>query len=283
MIEYPARLVARGAFEQSDIVVETIDLDPLPPWVEKLVEKRWEEELKRNPHLTSGPLLVAVGVSIISGDDDSEQLKLTCGVSNYKNFMGTTHESVAPLIDERYWHRAIGVMAVTYTADNYIMLGIRSPTIDWGLLRHVVPAGRLKPSECDPFSGIIAEYEEELGIKPEEIKNLRCIGVVADETWGRLNYEFVFYGLINLTAAEIVERAKSAKSAGEHCQLEAIQAYQDFPDWLLRSDPSGFVPTGMAGFWLDAVEFEADDEPFWTPAHRTYEEHMGRRLAMLKK
>lgn len=281
MIEYPARIVAKGFFERSDIVVEMIDLDPLPPEVEKLVEERWEEELKRNPHLTPGPLLVG-DVSIIPGvNDDDKQLKLTCGTSNYKNFMGTTHQSVAPLIDERYWHRAIGVMSVTYTVDDYIMLGVRSPKIDWGLLRHVVPAGRLKPSERDPFSGIIAEYDEELGIKPEEIEHLVCMGVVADETWGRLNYEFVFFGSVRLTAAEVVERAKSAKSAGEHCQLEAIPAYQDLPDWLLRSDPSGFVPTGMAGFWLETQgDYFA---PFWTPIHRTYEEHMGRRLAMLKK
>lgn len=281
MIEYPARIVARGTFEKSDIVVETIDLDPLPLEVEKLVEKRWDEELKRNPHLTPDPLLVAVDVSIIPDDGDGEQLKLICGVSNYKNFMGTTHESVAPFIDQRYWHRAIGVMSVTYTADDYIMLGIRSPKIDWGLLRHVVPAGRLKPSEHDPFSGIIAEYDEELGIKSKEIERLYCVGVVADETWGRLNYEFVFFGLVNLTVAEIVERAKSAKSAGEHCQLEAIPAYQVLPDWVIKSDPSGFVPTGMAGFWLE-TEGDALD-PFWTPIHRTYEEHMGRRLAMLTR
>ena len=280
-MEYPARIVAMGFFEARDIIIKMIDLDPLPLGVEKLVEERWQEELKRNPHLTPGPLLAAVDVSIMPGDD-GVQIKLICGISNYKNFMGTTHESVAPYIEERYWHRAIGVMSVTYTADDYIMLGIRSPKIDWGLLRHVVPAGRLKPSACDPFSGIIAEYEEDLGIKPEEIQRLRCLGVVADETWGRLNYEFVFYGSVYLTAAEIVERAKSAKSAAEHCQLEAIPAYQNPAAWLMRSDPSGFVPTGMAGLWLDAAE-TIDLEPFWTPVRKTYEEHMGRRLKMLKR
>lgn len=279
MIEYPARIVAKGLFFSADIVVETIELDQLPPAVERLVEERWNEELKRNPRLTSGPLLAAVEVAVI---DNGARLKLTCGVSNYKKFMGTTHETVAPHIDERYWHRAIGVMSVTYTADDYIMLGIRSPTIDWGLLRHVVPAGRLKPSECDPFSGIIAEYEEELGVKENEIDDLFCVGVVADETWGRLNYEFVFSGLVTLTAAEIVERAKSAKSAGEHCQLEAVAMFTDHTNWLIRSDPSGFVPTGMAGLWLE-TEGENIDPPFWVTAHKTYAEHMGRRLDMLKR
>ena len=279
MIEYPVRIVVNGMFFPNEIVVEVSDFDALPDEVSFLVERRWKKELERNPRLTAGPLLAAKGVSVI---DDGTRLKLSCGVSNYKNFMGTTHESIAPFIDQGYWHRAIGMLAVTITSDGYFLMGVRSPTIDWGLLRHVVPAGRLKPSEHDPYNGIYAEYEEELGMTRDEIRDLVCIGVVEDLTWGRLNYEFVFVGRVDLTAAEVIARAKDAKSAGEHCQLEAFPNSFKYVRWWMDSDPNGFVPTGFGGLWL-AFSGTGIIRPYWNAIHKTYEEHMGRRLQMIKK
>lgn len=205
-IEYPARIITRNVFTRDHISVEVVELALLPPDIEGMVEERWSAELARNPHLTNGKILSEQGILI---SPDGEDLKLFAGISDYKHFMGTTHESVAPYIDQCYWHRAIGIMSVTLTTDEFLILGVRSSTIDWGLLRHVVPAGRLKPAEMDPFSGIIGKYKEELGIEPEEISDLCCAGVVADLTWGRLNCEFVFCGFVELTAAEVIARARS--------------------------------------------------------------------------
>ena len=280
-MEYPVRIVAIGKFQEGDIEVLQEELPPLPADVAEKVEAIWAKELERNPHLTPGPLLVGRSVETF---DDGKKLRLSCGVSDYKKFMGTTHETVAPNFPEDYWHRAIGFLSVTITHDGYVLFGVRSPQIDWGLLRHVVPAGRLRPDETDPFTGVRKEYTQELGLLPEEIRDLVCVGVVADQTWGRLNYEFCFMAKTTLSAREVIERSRSAASAHEHCQLEPFRWSPALCPGLLLADPDGYVPTGWAAVALSLrEEYDSFPIPDWTPVHRTYEQHMGRRLEMLRK
>lgn len=280
-MDYAVRVVTTGLFREGDVEVCKEELPALPANVTEKVEVIWAKELERNPNLKPGPLLAARSVDAVEG---GKRLRLLCGVSNYKNFMGTTHETVAPTIMEEHRHRATGFLAVTVTSDGYFLLGVRSPKIDWGNLRHVVPAGRLRPDEKDPFTGIRAEFKEELGLLEADIHDLICVGVVADQTWGRLNYEFCFRAETPLSARQVIERAKAAKSAGEHCQLEPFPWSETFVRDLLLADPEGYVPTGWAGVALCLwYSFGENAFPHWVTVHRTYEEHMGRRLAMVKK
>ena len=275
-MDYPVRVVARGQFGEHNIAMQKQLLGPLPEKVTQQVEQVWQAELKHNPNLTPGPLLTTRSVERI----DRKHLLFTCGESNYKNFMGTTHQTVACNITELFIHRATGMQAVTVTKDGCLLLGVRSPKIDWPLLRHVVPAGRLRPDEQNLFTGIRSEFAEELGLQASDLTELICVGVVADETWGRLNFEFVFLARTRLTARQTIERARTAKSA-EHCQLEPFPWYgQLLPD-LLLADPNGFVPTGWAGIVLCLWHvFGSTIIPEWVTVHRSYEEHMGHRLAM---
>ncbi len=146
------------------------------------------------------------------------------------------------------------------------------------LMRSLV--GRLRPDEQNLFTGIRSEFAEELGLQASDLTELICVGVVADETWGRLNFEFVFLARTRLTARQTIERARTAKSA-EHFQLEPFPWYgQLLPD-LLLADPNGFVPTGWAGIVLCLWHvFGSTIIPEWVTVHRSYEEHMGHRLAM---
>lgn len=274
MISYPARVIFRGRFGREDIVVEQIELPPLPPEVDSCVENVWAAERKRNPNLEPRPLLVAAAL-----EEHHGRLTLRCGRSDYKRFMGTTADEGVP---EEYRHRAIGVLAITTTVDGYVLLGVRSPAIDWGLLRHVVPAGRLQPDERDPYTGITAEFVEELGLVPADLLSLECIGVVADETWGRLNFEFVFRAVTHCSARQVLERAKTAQSAREHCQLEPFVWRSDFVRDLLLVDPEGYVPTGWAGLAIAIQrDFGMEEFPQWLPAHRPYAEHVERHLQMI--
>lgn len=273
MLQYPTKVVARGSFAPADIVVEHVTLPSLPPDIEARVESSWAEELARNPQATPGKLLVAAALEGVRG-----KLLLRCGTSDYRNFMGTTSSETVP---EQYRHRAIGMLAVTTTADGYVLLGVRSPAIDFPLLRHVVPAGRLRPIEQDPYTGIAAEFSEELGLAPEDLLELECIGVVADQTLGRLNFEFVFRAKTSFSARQVLERAKTAKSASEHCQLEPFPWQANLISDLLLADPEGFVPTGWAGLAVALQrDFGPQAFPDWTPVHRTYADHVGERLRM---
>ena len=271
-MQYSARVLGHGIFTRENIILDQIELPAFSQSAQDEIERIWAAELVLNPHLISGPLLVGQKL-VVEGND---RIRLTCGLSNYKNFMGTTRQGQIP--DEQR-HRALGIMAMIQTADRCFILGVRSPKIDYGLLRHVVPAGRLRPGQ-DPYSGILSEFREELGLGEEHITSLQCLGVVSDLTWGRLNYEFVFLAKTGLTSREVFEFALTAKSAAEHCQLEAfpVHTLED----VLRFDPQGFVPTGWAGLKLCAsYHFFSDFD--WEPVNQTYEEHMGRRLKMLVK
>lgn len=280
-MKYPVRLIAEGTFREGEIEICREDLPALPSAVATRVQAIWTRELVLNPNLRNGPLLTARSVEVVDGGG---RIRLHCGLSNYANFMGTTSEAVTSEFGDQHCHRAVGFLAVTHTADNRFILGVRSPKIDWGTLRHVVPAGRLRPDQLDPFTGVRKEFEEELGLRSEHITSLVCCGVVADLTYGRLNFEFCFLATTYLMAREVIEYAKGAKSANEHCQLEPFPWQPGFVRELLLADPEGYVPTGWAGVGLCLRQsHDKDSFPDWEPAHRTYEEHMGRRLPMIKK
>lgn len=161
-MEYPARILAVGSFSEQDIEMMKVSAEPLPPDAEERIRSIWGEELKQNPHLYSGPMLAAQGIDVMDG----ARVRVRCMDSEYKYFMGTTHEEVFPLLRHPdFIHRAIGFLAVTITSDGYAMLGVRSPRIDWPTLRHIAPAGRLTPQQGHPFPGIRAEFREELGLE----------------------------------------------------------------------------------------------------------------------
>ena len=274
-MEYPARVLFRGHFGPSDIETQQINLSPLPVNIQARVDSNWATELRKNPDLKPGRLLVATGVELSEG-----KLVLRCGESNYPNFKGTTSSEDVP---EAHRHRAIGVLAVTTTSDNYVLLGVRAPRKDWGLLRHVVPAGRLQPDENDPFSGITAEFREELGLTVADIVDLHCIGVVADLVWARLNVEFVFRATTRCSAREVMESAKAAVSADEHCHLEPFPWQPSLMRDLLLADPNGYVPTGWAGLVIALQsDFGLSEFTSWEPRHRTYDEHVWRHARLIK-
>lgn len=278
-MEYPAQILTVGSFPEENIEMAMEDVQPLPPEIEARIEEIWAEEQRYNPNLFSRPntLLAASEIDVIDGT----HLRIRCMLSDYKYFMGTTHESVAPLLLDAGFclHRAIGFLAVTITSDGYVMLGVRSPKIDWPTLRHVVPAGRLTPQQEHPYKGVRDEFKSELGLDEADIVSLRCVGIVANLTWRRLNYEFVFLARTALSFPRMMERARGARSGSEHSQLEPFSWNPYVLRGILMADPDGFVPTGFGGVAICLQrEFGATASPEWIPARRTYTEHMGRRL-----
>lgn len=271
-MQFPARVIARGNFREDQISIHHETFPELPADINDLVVTEWHKQCQLNPKLKAGDILAAKDVQLVD-----DQLVLRCGPSRYDLFMGTTSSAEVP---EQHRHRAIGVMCVTVTKDNFVVFGVRSPQVDWGTLRHVVPACRMGLADIHPYAAIWREAKEELGLERNEFEKITCVGVVSDLTWGRLNFEFVFKGHISLTSEEVVARAKTAASAKEHCHIDVFPDQGEYLIPFLRSDPAGWVPTGWAGTVLATWTSPA---LLWEPAHRTYAEHMGRRLSMLIK
>jgi 8-oxo-dGTP pyrophosphatase MutT (NUDIX family) len=208
---------------------------------------------------------------------DEHRIIIECGETSYKDFMGSTW----PDVPEKHRRLALGVLAVTLSSDNFLILGVRSPRIDWGTLRHVVPAGRMRPDEGSPHQAILKEYQEEAGLRPADLASLRCVGVLSDKTWGRLNMEIVYLSHSNLSAMEISQKSQQAASNWEHCQIEPFPWEPNQIRSLLLTDPAGYVPTGWAAVGLCLRrQFGLQAFPDWLPQGIRYHDHMGRRLEM---
>jgi hypothetical protein len=114
VIDYPVSIVFTGDVSEKDIHLEIVDLPTLPDNLVEQIDLHWESELKLNPDLFSGPLLSPVSVVQEAG-----QVRLKCGVTDYKTFMGSTSD---PTIPEAFRRRAIGVLAVTVSADGFVLV-----------------------------------------------------------------------------------------------------------------------------------------------------------------
>jgi ADP-ribose pyrophosphatase YjhB (NUDIX family) len=273
---YPVDIIAAGVvWREPHIEVVEEPWSELPPDLQVKVDENWRTALTLNPHLRNGDLLCGKRVELIDG---GRRIRLVCGLSNYKNFMGTTY----PDVPEEHRHRAIGIMCVVSTSDYVTILGVRSPKIDWGTLLHVAPAGRMKPGE-HPFSAIIKEFKQELGVEKGSLRDLECCGVVGDLTQGRMNFEFVFRCNLRLSFQQLLSVSQQAASGNEHSHLLPLDATSLAN--LLCTDPDAFVPTGWAGLIIaEYMPRERERQGMeWNPTPRTYEEHMGRRLKMLIK
>lgn len=278
-MKHPSKILAEG--REFQIHVEKREFDPLPSHIEQRVEELWIEQKKFDPDIPNTSMLLAHNAW-----RDGNILRLICGSSSRKYFTGTTNEDIVALDGGRYIRRSVSMLAITRTADNCVVLGVRTPKTGYPLLRHAVPAGRLQVNELDPVNGIFVEYKEELGLERHEVYDLTCIGLVADLVYGFMCYEFIFIARSKLTACQLMERALTAISANEHCVLEAFPWDPDFiRENVLLMEPTCLPPTGFAGLNL-ALRHDFGTQagiPEWEPAPCSYKEFMGRRWPMMQK
>lgn len=264
---YPVRVLYVGDWMPEAISTFKRNRTSLPSDVLNKIENRWRmaEIVAREKGNTLTRGGVRAGKGLYLSDDNSLCLKYV--ESDYGNVIGSTY----PDVPEEHQERFVEFMCVTTTWDGYVVYGVRGP-IDWSYQCHVAPAGRWSLKQASPAAGIVAEFEEELGVHPDEIQNLRCIGVVADETHGRNNFEFVFAADVPLTFIELRQRAFSAKSANEHIQLLPV-CYCDI-GVLIESAPYKWVPTGFAGLALWYNTF-GGHKITWSPDENvTYDDFM---------
>lgn len=267
MIACPASVLTTGDYPPGAVTIRLVELPPLPADLEDFVDRKWQREIELNPRLYAGPILSPAAIRI---SDDA--IEIDCGVSDYRQFMGTTW----PEMPERHRRRALGQLAVTITSDDHVIVGVRSRKIDWGGLRHAIPAGRVQPGEGTPEEAILLEFREEIGIGPDEIESLRCIGVLEDQTSGRQNYEIVYLAQVAISASELMERAEAAEHSFEHDRIEAHAWQRDTIAELLTADPAGFTPAGFAGLAVALRHaFGEDAFPEWHVRPMNYEHYMG--------
>jgi 8-oxo-dGTP pyrophosphatase MutT (NUDIX family) len=253
-MKYPCKVLYSNI--NFHVHVVPTEFPTLPPELQAEVDARWEAIEKADPGIPNTPLINGQFVTRHTYD-----LMLRCGSSNRKMFMCTTE---MPTLPPEYVHRSVAQCAVTTTRDNMLIIGIREVRTAYPNARHVAPAGRLEVSEKTPLQGVYAEYEEELGLRQSDVE-VRCIGVVSDQVLRMGSIQFIYRGITNLTAHELLERAAHAKSATEYVHLEVFPWNPDFlRKHVLLPYPRRFVPDGFAGIALALREdFGNDAFPDW--------------------
>ncbi len=165
------------------------------------------------------------------------RLTLTVGPTCYRDFVGTNLFNPHRL-DEFGWAafaNPVGTTATLHTADDCLVFGRRSGRVAYhGGHLHTFggalePGDRAPDGAIDSFASVKRELGEELGLKPDELEPLRCVGLIRDREI--FQPEMLFEARIPLSLADLLTRWSRAEAADEHAGLAVV-----------RTDPSLVVP-----------------------------------------
>jgi len=197
------------------------------PKIEQAIERTWQEQTlaaeAAGRRLFNGTL-----ARLVCYEPLPHRLELTLGRTTYREFLGTNlHNAVL-----RYTHGGdvlsdpLGVSAAILTADNYILLGLRSDQVAFhaGRLHPVGGMLELSPDgrPAEPFQAVLDEIEQELGLQRADLLSPLCLGLVRDRKI--VQPELVFWMRAAAVASDIRARWSTAHDAHEHTDLAAVRS-----------------------------------------------------------
>lgn len=204
------------------------------PELEALIDRTWRAKFDEAQR--SGTLLYDGELArLIACRATARTLHLTLGPGSYRDFVGTNlYNAVAAAeVGPDCLADPCGVSSNVFTHDGYLVLGRRNHRVAYhpGTLH---PFGGALEAEdraarrFDLFSAARRELCEELHIRPEDIRDLTCIGLVRDAII--LQPEFLFDAVLTLTLPELLARFDPLDPKQEHERLESCY---DLPEEVL--------------------------------------------------
>ncbi len=236
--------------------------DPAPrtttPAIEEMIAAEWDRRVDeargRNVLLFNGALYRYVAHRL-DGTGAEATLELVVGNTCYRDFVGTNlhnHHRLA----EFPWNcfaNPIGTTATLMTTDGRIVYGRRSERVAYHASHVHTFGGALEPSDrdndghIDAFGSVIRELNEELGLIPEDIREIVAVGLVRDREIRQP--ELLFEAHVLLSFAELNARWNNAKARDEHVELVALPAQPDAVVPFIRSC-GPIAPVAVAGLLL---------------------------------
>lgn len=166
------RLLWRGQIEPRQVSIEYDSEERFscpPQWAEASAQA-CRESSRRGRHVKNLPLY-----RILDWSGDAGQLSFRLGWTCYQDYLGLSlcAPEEAPMV--------LAVAAAT-EIEGRIVLERRSQAVAQGMgLLHVKPSGHIHPPQT-PWQALLAEAWEELALKPEEVLDAHCLGLVQSLT-----------------------------------------------------------------------------------------------------
>jgi len=221
-----------GVFRPDQLRITWCDESRPPhPVIDAMVTECWErflaEARRENRRLFNGRLVRLLNHRLIG-----DMLTMAVGPTDYANFMGTNYANHArgDELGWEYFGNPIGISATIVTSDGWLLYGRRSNRVACHAGYIHTFGGGLEADErradgcLDAFGSIRRELAEELAVKPDEVTELLCVGLIRD-VWIR-QPELIFETCLALTRSELEQRI-----AHDHEQEhEAVVAVREEPD-----------------------------------------------------
>ncbi|HEV7299761.1 MAG TPA: NUDIX hydrolase [Tepidisphaeraceae bacterium] len=149
--------------------------------VEQGIESAWRAAAKPGVQLFDGPMC-----RLESYDASADVLHLRFSPTSYRINVGTNLNYAAALAD-RYgsdvFANPLGASVALTTSDGHLLLGRRGGRVAYYPHRVHPFAGAVEPRECrDVFEIVYRELQEELNLPREQVRDVRCIGLVQDNS-----------------------------------------------------------------------------------------------------
>ncbi|MCL2700131.1 MAG: hypothetical protein FWE88_00390 [Phycisphaerae bacterium] len=223
------------------------------PKIEEAIERTWQEQMARaqreGRRLFDGRL-----ARLVCYEPLPHRLELTLGQTTYREFLGTNLYNAAL----RYTYGGdvlgdpLGVSAAILTADNYILLGLRSETVAFHAGR-VHPVGGMLELTADgtptePFQAVLDEIEQETGLQRTDLISPLCLGIVRDRKI--VQPELVFWLRASAAASDVRARWPHAHDAHEHTDFVAIRSDATSVIEFIQNRHDDLTPLALATLLL---------------------------------
>lgn len=251
-------LDAVGPYARGQISIRWSE-EPRPtiPAVESLIERFWDRRLaqaqREGSKLWDGPLCRLVDYRV-----NDKSLDMTLGPTGYRAFVGTNLHNA----HLRYLHgpevlaSPLGVSANVIIGGNYILLGLRSSAVTYHAGRIHPIGGCIEPSRDgglpDPFAAMIEELQEELGVRPDQVGEMVCLGLVRDKHI--VQPELIFDMPVAGSADEIRARIHATmNTGGEHTELVVVRNHPASVVTFIESHYAQLTPVALASLLLHGL------------------------------
>ncbi len=188
--------------------------------------------------------------------DDSYNPELPSLSMNIK----LSHSYLSQLINYRKLVRsnddAISISNVLISRDNFIVLGVRAGNKYAGTIMNI-PAGSVEyhTGKNPLFESFYAEYEEEIGLKPEHIEKAELIGKISKFRLENQSH-YIFRTKANLSFEELIKIWNASYDKREHTSLKK---YKNNPDTMIKA---------IIHRRYDPIKEDSDNPTKTTPANK---------------